>query len=178
MPVSCCSNHRCQRTSCPSCTWRYALHVTRRIIACDPHHLHVVRLRRGTGGPYAISALRKAAHNAVAYQRRRYRHWREFGVWGWYVGGDFHGVVELGSISTTEFLHTFQRRGGVLLRPIDTEDLRNEVYSLARLVSAETGQNEAGRYQPFKIAIEPVNARRRAKQVADYVMIEPMPYLV
>lgn len=178
MSVSCCSAHRCQKTSCPSCTWRYALHVTRRILACEPCSLHAVRMVRATSGPHDIIAMRRAAHNAIAYQRRRYRPWKQFGVWGWYVGGDFHGVIELGTISTTEFLHTFRRRGHIALRPIDCEDLRKEVYLAARLVSSITRPSESGRYQPLKIAIEPVGSRRRTGRVSDYAIIEPMAYLV
>ena len=175
MPNSCCSAHRCQKVSCPGCAWRYALHVSRRILACEPQRLHALTVERALAGPHEIDRLRRSAHNAVAYQRRRYRGWRSVGVWGWYGDADFHGIVELGSISTAEFVHTFRRRGEVRLRPIEIESLRSEVYGAALSVSAEG----KGRYQPLKVAIEPVMTTRKhpAPFIGD-VMVEAMPVLV
>lgn len=178
MPNSCCSAHRCEKVSCPGCTWRYALHVSRRILACEPQRLHALTVERAITGPHDIDRLRKSAHNAVAYQRSRYRGWRGVGVWGWYNDSDFHGIVELGSISTTEFLHTFRRRGEVGLRPIEIKNLRAEVYAAAMSVSATATAAGKGRYQPLKVAIEPVMIKKRPVPVIDDMMIEAMPVLV
>lgn len=179
MPNSCCSAHRCQKVSCQGCAWRYALHVSRRIRACEPQRLHALTVERAIAGPHEIDRLRKSAHNAVAYQRRRYRGWRSVGVWGWYGDADFHGIVELGSISTIEFLHTFRRRGEVRLRPIEIENLRTEVYTAALSASATPAVGGKGRYQPLKVAIEPVaTTRKRPVPVIDDVMVEAMPVLV
>ena len=123
--------------------------------------------------------MRKSAHNAVAYQRGRYRGWQHFGVWGWYGDADFHGIVELGSISTTEFLHTFRRRGELRLRPIEIENLRTEVYAAACSVEKASTAGGTGRYQPLKIAIEPVTSRKRhLEPIIDDMMDEPLPVLV
>lgn len=179
MAISCCSAHRCQKVSCPACTWRYALHVTRRILACEPLRLHVLTIERAVAGPHDIERLRRSAHNAVAYQRRRYRGWRSVGVWGWYNDADFHGIVELGSISTTEFIHTFQRRGEIRLRPIEAENLRAEVYAAARSVSATSIAGGTGRYQPLKVAIEPVTTRtRNPLPTIDDLVVPPMPIML
>lgn len=134
-------------------------------------------MERAVAGPQDIERLRKAAHNAVAYQRRRYRGWRSVGVWGWYNDADFHGIVELGSVSTTEFIHTFRRRGEFRLRPIEAESLRNEVYAAARSVTVTP--SGACRYQPLKIAIEPVmNRPRKPALTIDDLVVEPQPVLV
>lgn len=178
MPNSCCSALRCEKVSCPGCAWRYALHVSRRILACEPQRLHALTVERAIAGPHEIDQLRKSAHNAVAYQRGRYRGWRGVGVWGWYGDADFHGIVELGSISTAEFLHTFRRRGEVTLRPIEIENLRTEIYAAALSVSATPIAGGKGRYQPLKVAIEPVTTRKRPVPVIDDVMVEAMPVLV
>ncbi|PZR83209.1 MAG: hypothetical protein DI537_35280 [Stutzerimonas stutzeri] len=114
----------------------------------------------------------------MAYQRRRYRGWRSVGVWGWYGDADFHGIVELGSISTTEFLHTFRRRGAVGLRPIEIENLRTEVYTAACSVSTTPTAVGKGRYQPLKVAIEPVTTRKHPLPDIEDVMIDAMPVLV
>lgn len=179
MVNSCCSAHRCEKVSCPGCAWRYALHVSRRILACEPQRLHALTVERALAGPHEIDRLRRSAHNAVAYQRRRYRGWRSVGVWGWYGDADFHGIVELGSISTAEFVHTFRRRGEVRLRPIEIENLRTEVYTAALSTSATPAVGGKGRYQPLKVAIEPVaTTRKRPVPVIDDVMVEAMPVLV
>ncbi len=133
-------------------------------------------MKRAVPGPQDIERLRKAAHNAVAYQRRRYRGWRSVGVWGWYNDADFHGIIEFGSVSTAEFIHTFQRRGQIRLRPIEVENLRNEVYAAARSVA--TTPSGAGRYQPLKIAIEPVTMKKHAVLSMEGVMIDAMPVLL
>lgn len=133
-------------------------------------------MQRAVAGPQDIERLRRSAHNAVSYQRRRYRGWRSVGVWGWYNDADFHGIVELGSISTTEFIHTFKRRGQIGLRPIEVESLRDEVYAAARSVAATP--SGAGRYHPLKIAIEPVTTKARNTVPTIDEVIEPQPVLV
>lgn len=101
------------------------------------------------------------------------------GVWGWYTDADFHGIVELGSISTIEFTHTFKRRGEVRLRPIEVENLRHEVYAAARSISGVAIAGGAARYQPLKVAIEPVTTgTRNPVPTMDDLVIEPQPVLV
>jgi hypothetical protein len=136
-------------------------------------------MERAVAGTHDIERLRRSAHNAVAYQRRRYRGWRSVGVWGWYNDADFQGIVELGSISTIEFTHTFRRRGEIRLRPIEAENLRAEVYAAARSVTATPISSGTCRYQPLKIAIEPVTTRtRNPVPIIDDPVIEPQPVLV
>ena len=135
-------------------------------------------MERAIAGPQDIERLRRSAHNAVAYQRRRYRGWRSVGVWGWYNDADFHGIVELGSVTTTELIHTFRRRGEVWLQPVKIEDLRAEVYAAACSVSKASTAGGKGRYQPLKVAIEPLTTRKRLIPVIDDTMVEAMPVLV
>jgi hypothetical protein len=118
---------------------------------------------------------RTSIHNAVCYRRRQCRWWRSVGVWGWWDGGLLRGVIELGSITSGEFTHAHQRHGSVRLRPIDIANVRVEVYESARLVARD--MIGAGRYQPVKIAMEPIAVARLKPDRIVPICCAPMPLL-
>lgn len=69
-------------------------------------------------------------------------------------------------------MYALRRLDEVGLRPIEIEHVRPEVYAAAMSISAGPGICAAGRYQSFKIAIEP-HAGRSTPIVND-MFIEPM----
>ncbi len=114
----------------------------------------------------------------MAYQRRRSRWWRSVGLWAWWTSIGLYGIVELGSITATEFVSALRHRGDVRLRPIAIETVRTEVYRAAQSVSLSQRGDAAGRYQPVKIAIEPVIVAVSAVPIVGSRMIPPMPMIV
>lgn len=164
--------------SCPTCTWRYSLHVAREILACEPHRLHAITIERSTPGIGDFRQWRKAVHNAMSNQRRRYRRWRGVGIWGWYDGANMHGLVALDTITATEFRHAFQRHGELRLRPIAKEDVRVEVYGAVRSIPAISIDQRSARYQSIKIAIAPMMTMRQPLATVSSTVIEPMAILV
>lgn len=88
------------------------------------------------------------------------------------------GLVELGSITATEFVGALGRHGSYRLRPIAIEAVRTEVYRAAQSVSASPGPVGTGRYQRFKIAIEPVTVAARTKPLPGSTIIMPMPIML
>ncbi len=123
--------------------------------------------------------MRKSLHNLFGYRRRHSRWWRGVGLWGWWSGIGLHGLIELGSITANEFVSALRRHGDVRLRPITIGTVRTEVYTAACSVSATATVDGKGRYQPLKVAIEPVTTtRKHPVPVIDDVMIEAMPVLV
>lgn len=121
---------------------------------------------------------RKSVHNTIAYRRRRSRWWRSVGIWAWWSGADLCGIIELGSITSTEFVSALRRHGEVRLRPVDIENARTEVYAAAMSVSALAGMGAAGRYQSLKIAIEPVTVTLCAIPIVGSMRIEALPVIV
>ncbi|WP_377846786.1 hypothetical protein [Bosea sp. UC22_33] len=128
--------------------------------------------------PSAFEQRRKSIHNSVGYRRRQSRWWSSVGLWAWWNGIDLHGLLELGSITTTEFVSALRQHGDVRLRPIAIETVRIEVYRAAQSVSPSQRSDAAGRYQPVKISIEPMIAAVSAVPIVDIRMIEPMPVIV
>ena len=135
-------------------------------------------IERSAPGPGDFRRWRKAIHNIVAYQRRRSRRWRNFGIWGWYVGADIRGLVALDTITTTEFMHAFGRHGELHLRLISDEDVRVEVYRAARSIPVTLADQRSGRYQSLKIAIAPMTAQNSSTLPVPAQVIEPLPMLV
>lgn len=117
-------------------------------------------------------------HNIIAYRRRQSRWWRSVGIWGWWNGTGLRGLVELGSITPTEFASALRRHGEIRLRPIKIENIRTEVYAAAMSVSAVAGIGSIGRYQSTKIAVEPVIIAVKSMPIGGSMMIEAMPVLV
>jgi hypothetical protein len=117
-------------------------------------------------------------HNVISYRRRRNRWWRDVGLWGWWNGEDLCGLVELGSIMPTEFVSALRRYGKIHLRTFDSENIRVEVYRAARSVSTFPRSDAAGRYQPVKIAIEPVTVAVTMVPIVGSRMTEAMPIIV
>lgn len=74
-----------------------------------------------------------------------------------------------------EFVSALRRQGEVRLRRLDIENVRVEVYRAARLDSAFPLSDAAGRYQPVKIAIEPVNVSASSVPIISSMIIEAMP---
>lgn len=128
--------------------------------------------------PADFRLWRKSVHNAVAYQRRRSRWWRTFGIWAWCDRRGARGVISLGSITPTEFGVALRRYGETQLRPIEAENIRTEVYAAAMSLSAASGPRGDGRYQPFKIAIEPVTVAALSTPPLDSPTIKAMPWYV
>lgn len=113
----------------------------------------------------------------VAHQRRRSAWWRSTGFWGWWDGLDLRGIVSLGSVTATEFMIGLRRHGDVCLGPIEIENIRTEVYAAVMSISVGPGPQGTGRYQPFKIAIEPVAIAARTKPIIGNIVIEPLPII-
>ncbi|KQU49933.1 hypothetical protein ASG72_18125 [Bosea sp. Leaf344] len=124
--------------------------------------------------PSQFGQLRKSIHNAFCYRRRQCRWWSRVGIWGWWNGIGLRGLVELGSITATEFVSALQRQGAFRLLPIATETVRAEVYAAAMSVPASIRADGTGRYQPFKIAIEPVIVTTRSLPIPDSIGMMPM----
>lgn len=179
MPVgrACCSAHRCSAIECASCTWRYSLPMTRRILACEPRSLHAVMITCAASNPADFRRWRRSLHNAVTYHRRRSRWWSSVGLWGWWNGTGLDGLVELGSVTATEFAGALRRHGDVRLRPIGIDVVRTEVYRAAQSVSTSQRGDAGGRYQPVKIAIAPVTAYFLTNGHIKPAWIEPLPLI-
>lgn len=174
MPSHCCSAHRCSSISCATCAWRYSLRVSRRTLAYEPRQLHAVTIDCAADDHAEFRRWRRALHNLINYRRRQSRWWQSVGAWGWSDGNRLHGVVELGAITTTEFMVALRRLGEVRLRPIEVEHVRAEVYAAAMSISAGPGIGAAGRYQSFKIAIGPLAVTGRATPIIGDMFVEPM----
>lgn len=179
MTRMCHSSSRCTSILCEACSWRYSLRIARRIQAHDPRQLHALQAASSIPGPSAFRSLRRSLHNSICYRRRHSRWWRRVGIWGWWDGTGLHGLVELGSITAIEFVSALQRQGDIHLRPLGTANVRTEVYRAARSASTVAGLDATGRYQPLKVAIEPVTTtRKHPVPIIDDVMVEAMPVLV
>lgn len=178
MPGSCSSAHRCSSTVCPACTWRYSLHVSRRILACKPRQLRAFTINCPATELIQFQRWRTSIHNAFCYRRRQCRWWRTVGVWGWWDGDRLRGIISLGSITASEFDVALHRHGDVRLRPILIENIRTEVYAATRSMLSIQHGNAAGRYQPVKIAIAPgIDAAPSVAAVGSR-MFAPMPMIV
>ena len=178
MSLVCHSWSRCSSLVCEACCWRYSLKIARRIQAHDPRQLHSVQIVGSIREPSAFWEVRKSLHNLFGYRRRHSRWWRGVGLWGWWSGIGLHGLVELGSITATEFVSALRRLGEVSLRPLDSENVRVEVYRAARSASAVSRIDVAGRYQSLKIAIEPVTVAVTMVPIVGSKMIEALPIIV
>uniref|UniRef100_A0A9E8CMD4 Uncharacterized protein n=1 Tax=Bosea sp. NBC_00436 TaxID=2969620 RepID=A0A9E8CMD4_9HYPH len=152
--------------------------MARRILACEPRSLHAATITCAASSPAEFRRWRRSLHNLIAYQRRRSSWWRSTGFWGWWDGTGLRGIVSLGSITSTEFISALRRHGEIHLRPIEIENIRTEVYAAAMSVSVAPGVKETGRYQPLKIAVEPVTVAACGKPILRSGMIVPMPILL
>lgn len=177
MPGRCSSALRCSSILCEACCWRYSLRIARRIQAHDPRQLHSLQITCSIAAASAFSQLRRSLHNSFGYRRRHSRWWRSVGLWAWWTGSGLHGLVELGSITGTEFASALRHHGDVRLRPIAIETVRTEVYRAGRSISTSL-RDAGGRYQPLKIAIEPVMMAASALPIVGSRMIPPMPMIV
>lgn len=173
---ACCSDYRCCSIACATCTWRYSLSVTRRIIAYEPRSLHTVMIAGAASSPVEFRNRRKSVHNSIAYRRRQSRWWRSFGLWLWSNRGQLTGLVELDSVTAEEFSRVVQRHGAVSVRPIDINTIRIEVYKAALMLTPPDGT--PGRYQPLKIAIEPLRGSIFPISPETQRNIQPMPILL
>lgn len=179
MLASCRADHRCSSIACPTCTWRYALRVSRRVQAIQSRRLYALTIEFPISCPYEFRLWRKSFHNALAYQRRRYSWWRGVGIWAWHTGANTRGIVTLGAISTTEFMLALRRHGEVHLRPMSDEDVRVEVYRAARSIPAALADQRTGRYQSLKIAIAPRTTRKQpSAPITPDQFIEPLPMIL
>lgn len=113
-------------------------------------------------------------HNLISYQRRRCSWWNDFGLWLWLNENRLVGFAEFGSITPEEFLRAFRRHGAVSGHPIDMHSIREEVYGAALMMTTPS----VGRYQAFRIAIEPVMLRVLPTSPNTVRVAEPMPILL
>lgn len=74
-----------------------------------------------------------------------------------------------------EFMRALRRHGDVRLRPLDIENVRTEVYRAARSVLPVQRMDATGRYQPMKIAIEPVTLAMSTIPTIGRAVVEPQP---
>ena len=171
---ACCSGYRCCSIDCASCAWRYSLKITRRIFTLEPRRRYVAEITGVASNACEFRTWRKAAHNALTYRRQQSRSWSSVGFWGWWNGADVLGIAELGSVSAVEFISVFRRRGEFRLLPIDTANIRAQVYAVTRSLSS-LPEPKRGRYQALKIAISPTRAA--PLRTVALPVIEPMPAL-
>jgi hypothetical protein len=154
MPNTCRSAHRCSLTTCHSCTWRYALHVSRRVYAHDAHRIHSVSIDTGVREPSDFPRWRIALRNMIDHLRRSLRWWREVGLWLWlHHDGSARGVILLGSVTEPEFIAAIGRRWTTTLRLIETTEVRVEIYQTAR--PGSIALSVPGRFQRIKVVVEP-----------------------
>ncbi|MDX3806788.1 hypothetical protein ACXIUS_29400 [Bosea thiooxidans] len=135
----------------------------------------IERLNCGRG---EFQHWRKSIHNLLAYRRDQCRWWQSFGLWLWSNGNRLNGLVEFGSITNEEFVAAFQRHGMVGLRPIEITDVRVEVYKAVWSIALVEMEAQKGRYQPLKIAIEPVTVAVSTMPIVGNIMIEPQPVVL
>lgn len=164
--------------SCPGCAWRYSRHVAREIVAYKSSRLYVMTIPLSAVVAGDFGRRRKAIHNAVSYQRRRFRQWRGVGIWGWHIGADIRGFVALDMIAATEFTLAFRRHGQLHLRPISAEEVRVEVYRAVRSIPPTLADQRSGRYQSLKIAITPMPMQNTSTALLPAAIIHPLPMLM
>jgi hypothetical protein len=181
MTSKCRSQHRCALTSCASCARRYASRLSRRILAHEARNLHVVEIGIGTSHVSDFHSWRIEARNLIDYRRRTSRWWCESGLHVWLAHDSrLLGVVTLGSVTAEEFILAFTSRWPTALRPISSDNLRNEIFGAVRPgVITPAGSS---RYQSLKLAIWP---RRRVSPTKSSISsatsgrhVEPMPVLI
>ena len=164
MMPPCYSDHRCARTSCEPCSWRYSLHVSRRILVTHPRQLYAVTIDATLQGPADFSSWRIQVRNLLDYRRRACRWWREVGLWLWLsADGCVRGIVSLGAVTEGEFIGALGRRWPTRVTGIAGEDLRSEAYlhALRPGVILDTGPR-GGRYQGIRVAVKPHGMRSQA----------------
>ncbi len=150
----CHSAHRCARTACPKCAWRYSLHVTRRILAISTGPLYTITISPPERSPTTIPITRVQIRNSVDHLRRRYPLWRDFTAHLWLTQtGTLSGIVALGTLGPAEVQEKLGSRWSMALLPIAAEDLRVAVYRTLRRVWVEEGLGRG--YQPVSIFVGP-----------------------
>lgn len=185
MEPSCHSNHRCCRPACAACAWRYALRLSRRILATEPRRLFQITIEARLPDLTTFPGWRKAVRNLVDHRRRADIWWGEVGLWLWLAhDGTVRGIVSLGGVTEVEFATAFRRRWPVRVRPCAVGDVRQQVYFAIHPDRADVLEGLPGRYQRVKVAVEPKRAPRSrsgTRQPHDpdpSRWLEPLPVLV
>jgi hypothetical protein len=184
MKPKCRSQNRCALTSCASCARRYANRLARRILAHGAKNLHIVEIDISACSPLDFRTWRVAARNILDHLRRSNWNswWRDCGLHVWLgADGKLRGVAFLGAVTPHEFNSAFGSRWPTALRPISSDNLRNEIFGAVRpgvIVPAES----SSRYQALKLAIWPRRRSPPKKSSISAVIsdhhIEPMPILI
>jgi hypothetical protein len=152
--------------------------MCRRIEAVEPRRLHAIAIGQTTGSSFEVLKRRKSFHNVIAYQRRRSVWWKSVGLWLWWNGNSFNGVVALGSVTTKEFSSAFRDQGPVAFRPIEAVGVRVEIYQAALVHRPLRSAVQRRRYQSLSVAISlATNVIDRAS-VVDSAAVEAMPILL
>ncbi|MBL0406827.1 hypothetical protein JKG68_23055 [Microvirga aerilata] len=162
------SANRPYSVSCESCTWRYSLNISRRILTTNPRRLFAITFTPTLTSQADFRSWRIQVRNVLDYRRRESRWWRDVGLWGWLnADGHIKGIASLGAILEDEFLHAFGRRWPTTLRAIDEKELRNEVYFSVRPSMIFNAGPHHGRYQHLKLAIEPAGKVRLTRALTE-----------
>lgn len=177
--IRCHSAHRCACITCPTCTWRHALHVSRRILASSTGPLYSSTLLTEVPSPTPVPAFRTHLRNAVDHLRRRHPQWRNFSLSLWLTRtNQLQGIAALGTLGPAEVSEKLGSRWPITLRPIEVEDLRVEIYRTLRRVWAEEVAER--RYQPVSLYVGPrrVHKSPECQTVLTLGADEPMPVLI
>ena len=152
---TCSSAHRCASPCCQPCSWRYSLHVSRRVLATNPRRLFALTIHADIPGSVEFARWRVAVRNLLQH-RRASRWWNEVGLWCWLSADqNVRGIVSLGPVTETEFLTAFGRRWPTTIRPIEIKAVRQEIYFAIRPGVIRDLERWGARYQPIRVTIEP-----------------------
>jgi hypothetical protein len=181
MTRTCRSNHRCSQITCETCCWRYCLGMTRRILSTATGGFYSIKLTIPGLAPDGFRDWRVQARNFLDYQRRRSRFWKSVGLHLWLAqDGKLNGIISLGLLGPSEVISTFISRWSPTIRPIAPEEVRQELYAVARPSVVSTFSPGRGRYQPRKFSVWPCWRSRpsASAQARRYQQsMEPMPVI-
>src|SRR4051812_15668852 len=126
---NCYSGNRCNRRGCPTCRWRYAGRVSRRIHHRASGLLCAIEIDAKLHTLADFWCWRVEARNLIDHRRRASWWWRDLGLSVWLSkDGLTRGVVSLGAVTVEEFEAAVGRRWPLKLRAIDPATVREEIY--------------------------------------------------
>lgn len=177
----CCSWNRCLEITCEACSCRYAGHVAKRIQTIAGKR-NVIEIDASLSTLADFWSWRIEARNLIDYRRRDCRWWRELLLSVWLCrDGRLRGVVGIASLTPAEVLEVLNRRWPTTLRPVESNDLRQEIATIVHPRVITTIQVRA-RYQSLKFSIWPKGTRTKIQSAPVSLptrrVVEPMPVLV
>ncbi|WP_201861418.1 hypothetical protein [Microvirga soli] len=131
----------------------------------------------------SFRSWRITTRNFIDYQRRKCPLWKSVGLYAWLTqDGTIRGVINLGSLASTEILASFSSRWPTVIEAIEPKELRAELYAIVHPSVISTGPGFGRRYQSMKLAIHPCRrdqliAQSSGRSSPRY-SCEPMPVLI